>query len=249
LANNFGILKNQIFKSGHDLVTEMDKKSEEIIIKKIVESFPNHSIFAEESGMKKNDSEYCWYIDPLDGTNNYAAGIAYFSISIALVKGDETIIGVIYNPITKQKFSAVKGQGAFLNGKTIFPSEQQDLSKGVLSFVRGHMTYDGGILESNSKEIQQLLIQKFRRTITMWAPALDWCLLAAGGIDALVSFVSELEDQYAGTLICQEAGVNVVSFDGKEYDLSGRKIIAANENISQQLINILSAYQNNVKNN
>jgi myo-inositol-1(or 4)-monophosphatase len=242
LAEKFTISKTHSFKSDHDLVSEMDKISESVIIKIISKRFPDHSIFSEESGMSNKFSQYCWYIDPLDGTNNYAAGIPYFSISIALLYDKQAIVGVVYNPISKQLFWAVQGQGAFLNGIPISPAKLTETTRATLSFIRGHGTYDAGLLNQTSQSIEQLLTPQFRRKITMWAPALDWCLLAAGGIDALVSFESELEDQYAGTLICQEAGVGVVDFSGADYNPTTRRIIAANKNLTKQLIHILKPF-------
>ena len=242
LKENFGGKHIISFKSEHDIGLEIDKQSEKIILSILKKKFPSHSIYSEESGFINNDSEYTWFVDPLDGTNNYFAGIAYFGVSIALKQSDDIIVGVVYNPITDQMFTAAKGGGAYLNGEKIIPSSITKLRKAVLSFIRGHQTFDGGDLEKISAELENYLPRHFRRTLTMWAPSLDWCLLASGGIDALVSFESEKEDLYAGLLVAKEAEVEIKSFSGKIYNTSINRIIAANKNLSKHIIELLTIY-------
>lgn len=242
LTNHFTLTEDKNFKSSHDLVSEMDKESEKIILSILTDKFPSHSYFSEEKGKAANDPDFFWFIDPLDGTNNYVSGIPYFSVSISLLHKKETVLGVVFNPISKQLFTAIKNDGAYLNGKPIYPSNLINLSKSSLSFIKGHSTYKNQDLKEQSIQLEDEITPFFRRKITMWAPALDWCLVAGGGIDVLISFESELEDQYAGTLIAQESGINVVSFNGKKYNHSVRRIIASNNNLSAQLIDILKKY-------
>jgi len=243
LKENFSCKHAASFKSEHDIGLEIDKQSEDIVLSILKKEFPSHNIYSEEVGFINNNSEYTWYVDPLDGTNNYFAGIAYFGVSIALKHNDEIIVGVVYNPITDQLFTAVKGKGAFLNGERIIPSSIDELNRAVLSFIRGHRTFDGGPLEKISEELENYLPRHFRRTLKMWAPSLDWCLLASGGIDALVSFESELEDQYAGTLIALESGANVVGFDGSKYDTTMLRIAGSAPRIKDELIRLLENYR------
>ena len=239
LKADFGKDHIATFKTAHDIGLEIDKRSEKIILELINRTFPSHSIYSEEIGEVDNQSEYTWFIDPLDGTNNYYAGIGYFGISIALKLQNDTVVGVVYNPVTNQMFCAAKDSGATLNGERISPSEIKEPNKAVFAFIRGHRTYDGGTLEQTSELIGNHLPPRFRRTLNMWAPALDWCLLAMGGIDVLVSFESELEDQYAGTLIAQEAGAEVINFEGKPYDSEDTRIIATNPFLKKQVIELL----------
>lgn len=243
LVNNFKPSRKKEFKSAHDLLSLMDKESEKVILKQIQRNFPDHSYFSEEFGENSKVSEFKWFVDPLDGTNNFVAGIPYFSVSIAMLYKGETAVGLVYNPVSKQMFTATKGGGSNLNNEPISPSSVNDLSKSTYSFIRGHVTYDNGILDKTSREIESVLTPFFRRTLTMWSPALDWSLVAAGGLEALVSFDSELEDQYAGTLIAQEAGVCVTSFDGKPYSHKVRRIIATNAELHKELVNLLSGYK------
>ncbi len=242
LKAGFGKKHIATFKSAHDIGLEIDKSSETVILEVITGSYPTHNIYSEEMGEVDNRSDYTWFIDPLDGTNNFYAGIGYYGVSIALKWQDEIIIGVVNNPVNEQMYCAIKGTGATLNGERISPSEIRELNKAVLAFIKGHRTLDGGSLEHTSEVLETRLSSHFRRTLKMWAPALDWCLLASGGIDVLVSFESELEDQYAGTLIAKEAGVEVVSFDGKSYDLDVTRIVATNPHLKSQVLELLRDY-------
>ena len=111
LLDHFHENHSPFYKSEFDVGLFVDKESEEIILKRIRNAFPSHNIYSEEIGAIKNDSDLTWYIDPLDGTNNYFVGIPYFGVSIALVKNGEAIVGVVYNPITNQLFTTIKGMG------------------------------------------------------------------------------------------------------------------------------------------
>ncbi len=242
LKENFGKDLTPLFKSSHDIGLETDKKSEEIILGIIGRSFPDHNIYSEETGASSKGSEYTWYVDPLDGTNNFFAGIAYFSVSISLKFRDELLIGIVYNPVTNQMYEASKGNGAFLNNKAISPSSMIELNKSVLSFVKGHYTYEDDNLRARSEELEREIESSVRRKLSMWAPALDWCLAASGNIDGIVSFESELEDQYAGTLIALEAGMNVSDFKGNPYKTGMKRIAASGLKINDQMLSITSKY-------
>jgi len=236
LKEEFGKKQTVMFKSGHDVGLEVDVKSEEIILRILKKEFPNHDFYSEESGKLDNESEFIWFIDPLDGTNNFAAGIPYFGISIALLKNEEILCGVVYNPVSGQFFEAEAGKSALLNGEKIFPSERKETERAVVSFIKGHRTYDDKKLLKNSLKLEELLALHFRRKLSMWAPALDWALLASGGVDLLVSYESEPEDFYAGALIAKEAGVAIKNFSGENYKFGDSKIIAGNETLIRNIL-------------
>jgi myo-inositol-1(or 4)-monophosphatase len=242
LKANFSKDFSPEYKSSHDIGLEIDKESERIILDIISRTFPGHNIYSEEAGQLLKDSEYTWYIDPLDGTNNYFAGIAYFAVSISLKFRDELIIGVVYNPVTEQMYEASKGKGAYLNGTSIRPSSMETLDKAVLSFIKGHYTYSVDALRIRSQELEREIENSVRRKLSMWAPALDWCLAASGRIDGIISYESELEDQYAGTLIALEAGMNVVGFNGEPYKTEMKRITASGSELLSPLLNITSKY-------
>jgi len=235
LLKNFGLKHDAEFKSESDVVLVVDKGSESIILEFIKKNFPNHSIYSEEIGEINNQSEFTWFIDPLDGTNNYFAGIPYFSVSIALKFKSELIVGVVFNPIANQLFEATLNGGAFLDGELIESSKNTELKKSVCSFIQGHNL-------QNSEELVGLkskISQNFRRVISTWAPALDWTLLANGGIDALICYDSEIEDLYAGLLIAKEAGVKVLNFSGGTVNIDDRRIVASNKFISERLLELI----------
>ena len=242
LLNRFGEDHSPIYKSEFDVGLLADKDSEKIILRKILNEFPSHNIYSEEIGGIKNQSDFTWYIDPLDGTNNYYAGIPYFGVSIALVKNSKPIVGVVYNPITDQLFTAIKGGGAFLNNKKIRQRVENKTSHAVLSFIRGHSKDGASAFDVQAKEIEDILSEKFSRVLKMWAPSLDWCLLALGKIDLLISYESELEDMFAGLLIAQESGYKVYNFSGVQYRPGNYRIFVSKKELINDLIQLLNPF-------
>jgi len=240
LVENFGKHHLPKFKSTSDVGLAVDIESEKIILNIIQQKYPEHNFYLEELGKIENGSQFTWFIDPLDGTNNYFAGISYFSVSIALLHNSEIIVGIIYNPISNQLFEATKNGGAFLNGNKIFPSQNMQMQKSVCSFIQGHNVANIPVLEKQAAKIKANLSQKFRRIISTWSPAMDWALLAFGGIDCLISFESDLEDMYAGILITQESGLQIQNFDGKKFEIGDKRIIATNLNSKNNVLDLLN---------
>lgn len=242
LLDHFHENHSPLYKSKFDVGLLVDKESEKIILKRIQTAFPSHNIYSEEIGSIKNESDLTWYIDPLDGTNNYFVGIPYFGVSIALVKNNEVVVGVVYNPITNQLFTAISGKGVFLNNKKIELKNVKQTPYSVLSFIKGHPKNDAVNSDLQVKEIEHVLFNKFTRVLKMWAPSLDWCLLALGKIDVLVSYESELEDMFAGLLIAQEAGIKVYNFNGEIHRSGNNRIIASNKSLINDMTQLLKNY-------
>ncbi len=241
LSENFGKKHVAHFKSENDIGLALDSESETIILNIIKEKYPKHNIFSEESGQIENSSKFKWFIDPLDGTNNYFAGIPYFSVSISLLFENEIILGVVYNPISNQLFEATKNGGAFLNGVPLSSSNNSNIRKSVCSFIQGHKVSSSDKLTKDVIKLKSRLDQNFRRVIRTWAPALDWALLAFGGIDALVSFESELEDMYAGLLIAKEAGIKISNLNGNDFKIGEKRILASNSLIHNSIMMVLKS--------
>lgn len=193
-----------------DLRTKADVESEQAILEKLTQSFPNFNIYAEESGETDNESEYTFVIDPLDGTNNFVMGIPDFAVSIGLLKNEEAIFGVIYNPVIDQLYTAEKGKGAFLNGKQIHVNSENDIKRSTISYTCGYNTGQS----YSDRVISELRSQGVKRIIDHWAPAFDYCLLASGRIEAVISKEGDLEDYVAAKLIVTEAGGKVTDFAG-----------------------------------
>ena len=199
--------EHQIHHKGvTDLVTEMDKLSEDYLLGEIRSCFPEHSIITEESGYLDGDDGVCWYIDPLDGTMNYAHGIPFFCVSLAFVQHDQVQLGVVYDPIRDECFSAEKGKGAFLNGQSIRVSDAASLIKSLLA--TSFPSSDGDLKQAALRDYVHLtgLTQGVRR---MGSAALDLVYVAAGRLDGYWSNYLHAWDVAAGALIAAEAGTRV----------------------------------------
>ncbi|HSX16020.1 MAG TPA: inositol monophosphatase [Candidatus Saccharimonadales bacterium] len=223
--------------SASDLRTKADTESEQAIIAALQRAFPDCNIYAEESGQIDNGSEYTFVIDPLDGTSNFVLGIPDFAISVGLLKGDESILGVIYNPILDRLYSAEKGRGAYLNGQPIHVNTEADSSRATVSYTCGYHTsreYSDGVRG-------KLLDLPIKRTLETWAPAYDYCLLASGRLEAVISKEGDLEDYVAAKVIVTEAGGKVTSFAGEPVDGKAPDFIATNGTaMHEKLLQLLS---------
>lgn len=186
-----------------DVVTVADKESEAFIIDYIRHNFPAHGIISEESGRDHDDREWRWVVDPLDGTTNFAAGLPVFSVSIALEHRGEGVVGVVYAPYLGECFCAVKGIGAWFNGKRISCSEKTELSKAVVATGMPYDKKDNP--DNNLKEIcrMALSVRGIRR---LGSAAMDLCYTAAGFFDAYWEININRWDVAAGQLIASEAG-------------------------------------------
>ncbi|MDX9817853.1 MAG: inositol monophosphatase family protein [Desulfococcus multivorans] len=223
-------------KGAIDLVTEADIGSEKTIIQTIRQHFPDHAILAEESGTDPGMPEYRWIIDPLDGTTNFAHQLPIFAVSIAFSYRDEISVGIVVNPISGELFTAVRGQGALLNGRPIHVSDSLSVSESLL--VTGFPYNFGDILES--------VVERFRSCLTasrgvrrLGAAALDLCFVACGRFDGFWEENLKPWDTAAGMLIVTEAGGRVTDFKGGKYGVGDREILATNGCIHRELMSLL----------
>lgn len=191
-----------------DVVTIADKESEAFIMNYIRCHFPDHGIISEESGGYHDEREWRWIIDPLDGTTNFSMGLPAFCVSIGLEFRKETLLGVVYAPYLGECFYAVKGFGAWLNGKNIRCSEKAELSKAV---VATGMPYDRNENpDNNLPEIGRMALS-VRGLRRMGSAAIDLCYTAASFFDAYWELNLNIWDISAGRLIAEEAGAVVES--------------------------------------
>ena len=197
-----------------DVVTEVDYKAEEILLNEIIREFPDHQINSEESGNNGKASDWLWMIDPLDGTNNYAIGLPVFSLSITLMHKREAVLGVIYEPMVNRLYVASKGEGAYCNGRKLHVKKREDLKKGTIGWIQGHKVQN----ESKAVGLRHHLDLNFKRMMRLWAPTLQWCMLAKGDLDGIVLYNSEGDDLYSGVLMVKEAGGIVIDFEGQEFE-------------------------------
>lgn len=239
-SKQFSVIDNS---STHDIKIDTDKKSEELIINHLRKSFPEDNINSEESGVETKSNEYTWYIDPLDGTNNFAVGIPYFGACIALEFNGNIIMSLILNVVTNELFEAIKGKGAFLNQKKFKNTPRvKSIEMAVVSSIRGHQTFENKNLDEKAQKIEKSLFGKPKRVLNTWAPALDWTLLAKGDIDILISYHDELFEQFAGSLLAMEAGVSVVNFKKEPYSDEDQEVLACNPMLQDQILEIITKF-------
>lgn len=217
----------------YDLVTNVDKQSEEKILSIIKSHFPEHSFLGEETGTHtENGSEYLWVIDPLDGTTNYAHNFPHFAVSIGLIYKGEISLGVVYDPFKNELFWAAKGAGAYLNFDPISVSKIDKLTDALLA--TGFPYNRDGALDRNLRYFSKLVYeaQAVRRP---GAAALDMCYVACGRLDGFWELCLAPWDTTAGTCIIREAGGVVTNFGKKDYDIYEKNIIASNGLLQENL--------------
>ena len=225
------------YKGVIDPVTEFDHRSEEFLIREIQSRFPDHQIISEESGVSNGKTVNQWCIDPLDGTVNYAHSVPIFCVSMAYLEKGKPLIGVIYNPMQDECFSAECGAGAWLNDEPIHCSTTQDLNRSLL--VTGFPYDIRTTLTKNLDEYARFAVrsQGVRR---LGSAALDLSYIAAGRLDGYWELILNLWDMAAGALIASEAGALVTQADGREDVFQPPySILAANPALHQQMLAVL----------
>ena len=228
------------YKSRTNLVTNMDKASEEFLFSAIQERFPDHSIVAEEGSRKETTGDFIWYVDPLDATNNYAHGLPIFCVSLGIFSREMNCVvaGVRYDPFHDELFRATKGGGAFLNDTEISVSDVDDMGISVLATGFPYNKKDPE--KNNLKQFSAVLphVQGMRR---MGSAAIDLAYCACGRIDGYWEPELCSWDMAAGSLIVEEAGGTVTSYNGGEFDPKIPEIVATNGKIHNSLIDIIKA--------
>lgn len=233
---------NQQFKISHkegvnNLVTEADHAAEKAILSIIKEKYPGHFILSEESGEIKQDSEYKWIIDPIDGTVNFAHGIPICCVSIAIEKNGEMILGAVYNPSMKEMFLAEKGKGATLNDEPIRVSDQTEVIRACLvtGFPYTYINMPNGPLE-----IFERFIRKGIPVRRLGSAAIDLCWVAAGRFDGFYEHKLEAWDSAAGYLMVEEAGGRVTDFTGTKFSPYQHRILATNGKIHDEMLDVIN---------
>ena len=220
-----------------DIVTAADKASEKVIISNIREKYPDHSILSEESGDNGEKSDFRWVIDPLDGTTNFSSGLPEFSVSIGLQYKKETIVGVVYAPYLGELFHAVRGEGAYLNGKRISTGNNADIHKAVVT--TGFPVDKDRTTDNNMDNVVRVLplVRGLRR---LGSAAVDISYVAAGYLDAYWELNLHEWDVCAALLIAEEAGAKY-NFFRNDRNIS---VVVANPGIMPQLLPLLSSKPN-----
>ncbi|MBC7348895.1 MAG: inositol monophosphatase [Candidatus Aminicenantes bacterium] len=225
------------FKGQVDLVTAYDRRSEELIYEKLGRIFPGHSFLAEEAISRKKPSDYCWLVDPLDGTTNYAHGLPVFCVSIALLWRDEIIIGVVYDPCRQELFTAVRGQGAYLNDRPVRVSDTAELGRSLLATG---FPYDVRTSPDNNLSHFANFAVRAQAIRRLGSAALDLCYVACGRFDGYWELKLKPWDLAAGALMVSQAGGRVSDLQGRDFTISSPHLVASNGRIHQAMLEIIA---------
>jgi len=239
LRENFGgVYKISSKEVLSNLVTEIDRKSEEKIFEIIRNDFPGHYILSEEAGALKQESDFKWIIDPIDGTVNYAHSIPLTCVSIAVEKNGEIILGVVFNPISGEFFFSEKGSGSFLNDEKITVSDCSDLRRSLL--VTG-FPYDSSSYKPDPVSVFKKFIMKDIPIRRLGSAALDLCWTACGRFEGFWEYNLNAWDVAAGYLILTEAGGIVTNLSGEKFSIYGKELLAVNNTeIQKAMLEIIN---------
>lgn len=228
-------------KNTHDYVSYVDKESEKRIVTRLRELLPQAGFIAEEGSGSLTDEEYCWIVDPLDGTTNFIHHNAPFCISIALRNSKELLLGVVYEICQDECFYAWKDSAAYLNGTKIKVSEIDNLSN---SFIELGFPYDAEHYRPFVTQMIERLYGEVSALRLMGSAAAELCYIAAGRFEARLGGLLGPWDVAAGALILMQAGGKLTDFEGGETFYSGKQVLASNGKIHAQILTIIEEMRN-----
>lgn len=236
LRQRLAEVRRETHKGFAELVTEVDTASERLIVSALREQLPAHAVEAEEGMGYEQSSAYRWFVDPLDGTNNYAHGYPHFCVSLGLWREGAPLLGVVYDPVREETFWAVRERGAFLNGRPIRVSARTSLEE---SLVSTGFPYDKRVRPDNNLEEFTRVTLRARGTRRSGVAALDLCYVGAGRQEAHWEIGLKPWDIAAGALIVGEAGGRVTTPGETGWVLHGRRLVASNGHVHDELIALL----------
>jgi len=225
------------YKGATNLVTEVDRACEEAIFTRLSTAFPSHDFLLEETQTSRSGSPHLWVVDPLDGTTNYTHRYPHFCCSIALVVEGRTVLGVVFDPVRDELFTALRLRGAFLNGRPIRTSDEDRLIRSLVA--TGFPDDIGRARDKNLRKFARLLhcVRSVRRS---GSAALDLCYVAAGRLDGYWILKLAPWDTAAGIILVEEAGGCVTSLHGGPTHLHTKALVASNGRIQESLLALLS---------
>jgi myo-inositol-1(or 4)-monophosphatase len=231
--------EEQTKSSVYDIVTEGDKATERLIVAALREAFPDHGIYGEEGGgINTENAEYCWYIDPIDGTSNFASRIPFFSISMALADRDlNPLVGVVINPISRALFSAAVGHGATRNGVPIQVSQTGKLENAILC---SGFPYVVETKKRINVDTFMAFLPQVRDLRRFGSAALELSYVAWGRLDGYWELRLNPWDCMAGILLVREAGGRVTDYSGGEAGLDGSQIVASNGLLHEEMLRVIN---------
>ena len=220
------------YKGSADLVTIADRQSEALILERIRRHFPTHDVMGEEGTRIETGSDYKWYVDPLDGTTNFAHGYPVFCVSLAVEFRGQRIAGVVYDPTRDEMFVAGKGSGAQLNGETIHVSQTPKLAESLIAtgFPSHKRHKNPNIFFYHHFTLRSHGVRR------AGSAALDLCNVAAGRYEGFWEFNLNPWDTAAGVLLVEEAGGRVTDFSGGPFQIASRETLASNGLIHDEML-------------
>jgi myo-inositol-1(or 4)-monophosphatase len=228
------------YKGDVDLVTEADRASEALVVERLKAAFPHHGIYGEEGTRDRLEAEYRWYVDPLDGTTNFAHGFPAFCVVLGLEhralglgaeQDGEIIAGVTYDPLRDEMFVAEKGRGAWLNGRQIKVSKTRELAESLTATgFPSHKRH-----RSPNVHFYQQMTLRSHGVRRAGSAALDLAYVACGRLDGFWEFSLNPWDTSSGVLLVKEAGGTITHFDGSPFTLDSREVLATNGRIAGEM--------------
>jgi len=225
------------YKGRANIVTAIDLKAEDSLKSFLQAEYPDHSIISEESEPVKGASSYKWILDPLDGTNNYSFGIPFFSTVIALARGDDVLLGIVYDPLRDEIFHAQKGKGAFFNNSPISVTKKTRVQDSLIGL-------DLGYVDEKGKKTLNLIASLWPNMYAfriMGSAALGMAYAASGRLDLYIHLLLYPWELACGQLLVTEAGGTVTDWEGKPVAIGEGSVIASNKAIHSDFLRILRA--------
>ena len=226
-------------KGFNDLVSYVDKEAEKQVVARLQTIFPEAGFITEEGTNTTRGEVYNWVIDPLDGTTNFVHGLPVFAVSIGLMEKEEVVLGVVYEVNRKECFHAYKGGGAFCNETPLRVSKAPNLAASLIA--TGFPYYQFDLIDRYLNSMKSLM-QKTHGLRRLGSAAVDLCYVAAGRTEGYFEYNLNSYDVAAGVILVQEAGGQVTDFAGGTDYIFGRKIVATNGHIQQELLDVLAEH-------
>jgi myo-inositol-1(or 4)-monophosphatase len=224
------------YKGDVDLVTEADRASEKLIVERLRSQWPEHDIMGEEGTRQESGADYKWYVDPLDGTTNFAHGFPVFCVSMGLEYKGELVLGVIYDPTRDELFSAEKGSGTYLNGERVHVSKTTRLCEALLGTgFPSHKRH-----KNPNIYFYHIITLRSHGARRAGSAALDLANVASGRLDGFWEFNLNPWDTCAGVVLVREAGGTVTRFDGSPFRLDSREVLGSNGIIHKELMDTMA---------
>ncbi|PJF31250.1 MAG: inositol monophosphatase [Candidatus Thermofonsia Clade 1 bacterium] len=226
-------------KGATDLVTEADQRSEALIAQMLLSAYPDHALIGEEGGIQGNSAaNYRWHVDPLDGTTNFAHQIPFFAVSIALSDANNVpLVGVVYDPIQEECFTALRGGGARLGRKKLRVSKTRKLAEAL---VASGFPHDKRVNPDNNTEEWACFVPRTQSVRRLGSAALELCYVAAGRLDGYWEARTHTWDILAGLLMVEESGGKLSNYRGRQEGVyEGVQVVASNGHIHEEMLEVL----------